>query len=224
MSEKVRAVIKPYVFFPVAVWIVVNTVTYYLSRKIVSLLGIPYHSVETVLDSKIPFFAPFIVIYILAYVQWAATFLYIITRSKDAAYRFIAAETAAKLISFLIFIVFPTVMERPEISGGGFFEWLTSVIYSADRPDNLFPSIHCLESWFCFRALKKYTDTRPRFVAAEGVFTFLVFLSVVFVKQHMFLDIIGGIAVAEIGLFISEKFRFYRLVYKSEPPFLKNRD
>ena len=35
------------------------------------------------------------------------------------------------------------------------------------------------------------------------IIAMLVFLSVLFTKQHYFIDIIGGIAVVEIGIFIS---------------------
>ena len=37
------------------------------------------------------------------------------------------------------------------------------------------------------------------------IFSILVFMSVVFVKQHVFIDIFGGILVAELGIYLSRK-------------------
>lgn len=42
------------------------------------------------------------------------------------------------------------------------------------------------------------------------VLAILICMSTVFVKQHVFVDIIGGIVVAEIGLFLSKKFSLGR--------------
>ena len=42
------------------------------------------------------------------------------------------------------------------------------------------------------------------------VLAILICMSTVFVKQHVFVDIIGGIVVAEIGLFLSKKFNLGR--------------
>ena len=46
------------------------------------------------------------------------------------------------------------------------------------------------------------------------VFAILVFLSVLFTKQHYFIDIIGGIAVVEIGIFISVRLKLYEKVLR----------
>lgn len=43
------------------------------------------------------------------------------------------------------------------------------------------------------------------------VLAILICMSTVFVKQHVFVDIIGGIVVAEIGLFLSKKFNLGRV-------------
>ena len=42
------------------------------------------------------------------------------------------------------------------------------------------------------------------------ILSILICMSTVFVKQHVFVDIIGGIVVAEIGLFLSKKFNLGR--------------
>jgi hypothetical protein len=67
----------------------------------------------------------------------------------------------------------------------------------------------------------KFTKA-PKFLQGLNILmTILVFMSVVLVKQHVFIDIFGGIAVAEIGLFISEKLKLKRIFEKFEPKFVK---
>ena len=44
----------------------------------------------------------------------------------------------------------------------------------------------------------------------------LIFVSVLLTKQHLFVDIFAGIAVVEIGLFVSRKFKVYRIYYLIE--------
>lgn len=41
----------------------------------------------------------------------------------------------------------------------------------------------------------------------------LVFASTLMVKQHVFLDVIAGVIVVEIGLFLSRKFDLARVYY-----------
>ncbi len=100
------------------------------------------------------------------------------------------------------------MMIRPEIVDGNVFDWMTSVIYQIDQPNNLFPSIHCLESWIIARAAFKQKKTSKAYAYVMLILTILVFASTVLVKQHVFVDIIGGIAVVEIGLFLSRKIGF----------------
>jgi membrane-associated phospholipid phosphatase len=44
----------------------------------------------------------------------------------------------------------------------------------------------------------------------------LVFASTLLVKQHLFVDVFGGIAVVEIGLFLSGKFNLSKVFYSLE--------
>ena len=101
----------------------------------------------------------------------------------------------------------PTTMERAVIEGNDVFSGMVALIYSIDAPVNLFPSIHCLESWFCFRGSLNRRYFSRTWTIAMGVMTVLVFLSTVLIKQHLVVDMIGAVAVAEIGLFVSGKFR-----------------
>jgi membrane-associated phospholipid phosphatase len=76
-------------------------------------------------------------------------------------------------------------------------------LYSIDAADNLFPSIHCLESWVCFRGIMLVKDKSKIYTPIVLIFTLLVFASTVCLKQHVVADIVGGVLVSEIGFAVA---------------------
>lgn len=126
-------------------------------------------------------------------------------------YRLIAGEQIAKLLCLVIFLVMPTCMERPEVSGTDIFSQLTRFIYWADTPDNLFPSIHCLENWVLFRGALRCRKVGKRYKAGYFLFTLMVFASTLLVKQHLIADVFGGIIVGELGLWLADRLRAWRV-------------
>ena len=170
--------------------------------------------VATVIDDKIPFVPEFIYIYFLAYIQWAVCMIGVMMVNENVGRRYCNAIAIANIISGIFFLVMPTVAYiRPEeFSGGGAFtEFLGNFIYAADNPpQNAFPSIHCLHSWGCMRMLLAVKGAPKSLKAANATLSFLVFASVVFVKQHFFIDIPAGILVFEAGLFITRFAGFYK--------------
>ena len=102
-------------------------------------------------------------------------------------------------------------MYRPVIENNNFFDFITLLIYRIDSPDNLFPSIHCLESYICLRSTF-YIKKMPKiYKALMIIMTLLVFASTVTVKQHVVADICGAIIVGEFGIFVSKKFIWKKL-------------
>lgn len=197
---------------PLTTVVIFNFVTYYLTKVIAA--DFTHYNLGIVIDSYIPFRPIFIIIYVGAYIQWIHGYIYHCKQSEDICYQITVSDLIAKAICFLIFIILPTTITRPEITGTGIFDKCVDFIYSADIPVNLFPSIHCLESWMCFRgALKMRTSKNKNYrfkdaicdpyIVFQFVFTLLVFASTVFIKQHFFIDIIGGVAMVEIGWLIT---------------------
>lgn len=202
-KKKVSGILPSYSYIPLAACVVINIIAFYATRLITG--GFTHYDLSLPIDGKIPFVPPFIVIYVLAFVQWLLGFILIARDSRSLCYGVISGEIIAKLISTVIFIALPTAMVRPTVAPRDIFSRLTGFIYTLDTPDNLFPSLHCLESWICFRASMKMKKTGKLYMYSSLVFTLLVFASTVLIKQHLVADIVGGVAVAELGLFISEK-------------------
>lgn len=112
----------------------------------------------------------------------------------------------AKTICLICFVVFPTTLVWPVIDAdGSFWEQLVALLYRIDSPDNLFPSIHCLESWICFRSARKMKKAPPRYRNVAAVATIMIFASTQLLKQHVLLDAAGAIAAGEMGLLLAHK-------------------
>ena len=86
--------------------------------------------------------------------------------------------------------------------------YIVRFIYSVDAPVNLFPSIHCLESWCCIRAAYKMnfkTEKRTNYYRVATILMSLgIFASTLFIKQHVIADVFGGIAAFEIGMILAK--------------------
>lgn len=210
--NKLKKLLPLYAVIPICLLIIFNIIAFSFTKLITD--GGFHYDVSLPIDFKIPFVPAFIVIYIGSFVQWIWGFRLIAVQSKDFCFRIISYEIVAKLICLAIFLIMPTIMVRPEITGNGVFDWLTKLIYWFDTPTNLCPSLHCLESYVIFRASFSIKKHRTALVIFNGVFALLVFASVLFVKQHLFVDIPAAIIVSELGFFIGKKVKSHRVFEK----------
>lgn len=204
MQKLVHKILPDYAVRPLILAVAANFLIYFGASQLRGYLT--FHSLSLGIDSQIPFFAPFILFYILAYVQWIANYLLIAREGKSFCFHFIYGDIISKLICLLFFLFFPTTLVRPEVTGNGFCEQLVRLIYELDAPVNLFPSIHCLESWCCIHAALRMKKTPRWYLPVTIVMSFCVFASTLLVKQHVFVDIFGGIIVFEIGYLIAGMF------------------
>ena len=209
MRKKLANVIPKYSILPLAAVLIANILAYYVTRLFTG--GLTHVDMTTAVDRAIPFVPAFSAIYVLAYLQWIVGFILIAREEKEFSFRVLSGEIIAKLICAVLFLVIPTTMVRADITGNGFFSETVRLLYRIDTPDNLFPSLHCLESWLCFRAAMKMKKTGRAYTYCSLVFTLLVFASTVFIKQHVVVDIIAGVLVCEIGQLVAEKANTGRL-------------
>lgn len=155
----------------------------------------------TAFDRMIPFDPRWVLIYVACFAYWAVN--YVLMARQDNWYPIMTGEVLAKLLCGVFFLLIPTTNIRPEITGTGFTDWLMGLIYRMDPPLDLFPSIHCMESWICFRGILGQENIPKWYRAFSGVFTLLVCLSTLFTRQHMIADVIGGVLLGEICLDVS---------------------
>lgn len=212
--NKSYKILPGYSVIPIVASLALNVLVYFGSRIITT--GMYHYDLSISIDDYIPFISEWMIIYVLAYVAWVVGFIVIGRESREVCYEVMAAEQVAKLLCLACFLIIPSTILRPEITGTGFCEWLSRLIYDMDNPDNLFPSIHCLESWICFRGAMKCKKVVNSYKVVMFIAALLVFVSTLLVKQHVFVDVLGGIAVVEIGLFVSRKLKLSRIYHGLE--------
>ena len=205
-----RRIVPKYGYIPVIICLVWNILVYNISRIFTDRLS--HYDFSTKFDDIIPFVPSFIVIYILSYLLWVIGFFVFIKESRSLCNEIFAAELIAKTVCFLFFIIVPTEMKRADVGqADGLFNWLINLTYFSDEPNNLFPSIHCMESWLCFRGAMRCKKTNSAYTFVWFILAVLICVSTVFVKQHVFVDIFAGILTAELGLFLSKRFGVGRI-------------
>lgn len=185
-----------------------NGLAYYGTRLWTQ--GRHHYDLTNPLEDRIPVIPSAILIYWGCYGYWAVNYLLGCRQEKEEAYRFLSADCLAKLICLLVFLIFPTANDRPDIVGQGIFCRLMRLLYAVDAADNLFPSIHCLTSWFCYIAVRKNPEASVSYRVFSLAFTLLVCASTLVTKQHVLADVAGGILLAEGSYRLVEKTGFCR--------------
>lgn len=180
-----------------------NALAYYGTRFFTSER---YHyNLSNPLEDRIPLIPWTVAVYFGCYVFWIVNYILGCRQKEETAFRFLGADLVAKLVCLVIFLVFPTTNVRPLIEGDSFWETVMELLYRADAADNLFPSIHCLTSWFCFIAVRENKRIPGWYKAASVLFALSVCVSTLTTKQHVLIDGIAGIALAEASyLFVAK--------------------
>ena len=209
--QKIYKILPQYALVPIIGCLFMNLVTYFGTRIITT--NMYHHDLSIGIDDMIPFTPFMVTFYILAYVTWVVGFIVIGRESRQVCYEVCIAEQIAKFMCLIAFIAIPSTIVRPDITGNGIFEWLTGLIYKMDSPDNLLPSIHCLENWICFRGAMRCKKVGIGYRVVMLISAILVFASTLMVKQHVFLDVVAGIIVVEIGLFAAKRFDLGRIYF-----------
>lgn len=206
-----KKLVPSYSWFPILGTVILNMITYYGTRLVPNR---QYVNISLSIDEMIPLVPGMIFIYVFAFATWFLGLWLVAHDREERCCRLFAAEQIAKFICLLFFVFLPTNMVRPTVEVKDFSTGLMNLIYTIDSPDNLFPSLHCLENWILFRAIRS-NEKMPGWVKAfYGVYAVLVFVSVVTVKQHLVLDIVGAVTVVEFSLFLSAKLHVGELYRK----------
>jgi membrane-associated phospholipid phosphatase len=169
-----------------------------------------FHNLTSYYDVKIPVIPIFVLIYFGSYLFWIVNYILISRINKDHCYHFLMADLLGKLICGIIYIKFPTTNIRPHIITSGIFVDMLKFLYNTDAANNLFPSIHCLVSWYCFAGLRN-CKTIPRWYRYFSLFmAIMICISTLTTKQHVIIDVLGGVMLAELTWQLSLRLQLYK--------------
>lgn len=132
----------------------------------------------------------------------------LIVRQEEHIRRTVRAYLMIWLVSYAIFLVYPTMAPRPAAASlpEGFAVWSLLGLYGADPPYNCFPSLHVAHS---FVSALTCTRVHRGLGIIAIVMAAVVALSTLFTKQHYVADLVAGIGLALVAyaLFLRDAFR-----------------
>lgn len=177
--------------------------------------NITFHDVYISIDAMIPFVSWFILPYVYWFAFVAGTVGYLFFTNKEEFYKCVAFLFIGMTICLIAFTVYPTSFNhRPDvIEGNALNQALVNFIYTADKSQNVCPSIHVFNSIGCAIALIRH----PHFKNSKGMKVFaivsavMITLSTMFIKQHSIIDAIAAGILAIILYFI-----VYKIDYKKK--------
>ena len=154
-------------------------------------------NLELWLDPLVPFLPWTVSIYLGCFLFWAVCYVWMAKEDTAIACRFYLADFLAKGVCLIFFLLLPTTNLRPPVPGTGLWDHLMRFVYQVDAPTNLFPSIHCLVSWLCFIGVRRLPGAPRWSVWFTGLMASAICLSTLTTRQHVIVDVLGGILLAE---------------------------
>ena len=169
-----------------------------------------YWATQIPLDNLIPFCEWFAIPYCLWYPLLVGLGLYLFFRDSKSFRRYMLFLAATFLSSELIWFLIPNGqnLRPPVLRDDNFLCRLMAALYSIDTHTNVFPSVHVVGSVGAALAAWDSLLLRQRkwLCIFITVLAALICLSVVFVKQHGILDLLGGLVLSLIAaIFIYQK-------------------
>jgi membrane-associated phospholipid phosphatase len=133
------------------------------------------------------------------YISYPLLFLFVYVHEKDrgALSRYLYAALAINLVSELIFICWPTAVDRTLFPLPQHFESLSlnlmKQVRSVDEAGNCFPSLHVSTS--LLSAFMVWGRSKARFCLVL-FWALAISISTMTTKQHYFVDVLSGAALA----------------------------
>ncbi|MCI9092795.1 MAG: phosphatase PAP2 family protein [Coprobacillus sp.] len=160
--------------------------------------NIVFHDIYTFIDQSIPFIAWFVLPYVYWYLFVAGTIAYLFFTNKSDFYKCVAFLFIGMTICLIAFTIYPTSFNhRPlTLEGNSFCRFLVNFIYTADKSQNVCPSIHVFNSIGCAIALLKCEKLSHHngIKLLAIISAILITLSTMFIKQHSIIDaVMAGI-------------------------------
>ena len=213
-----------YAFITLILTIISNQVVYQGAHYISLALMRPW-DITLPIDYTLPFVPWTLVIYLGSYVIWAVSYIVIALQDdRSQSELFFSAVLLSKLFCLAVFLLVPTTSDiRPVISGSSFFEKVAKTLYSVDfpvDPTNYFPSMHCLASWLCFIGVRGKKQFPIWWQALSFILAVAVFVSTITTRQHVILDVFGGIVFGELSYAMANSYKIIPRTYTKISSFI----
>ena len=170
-----------------------------------------YHLIHLKPDDLIPFCEIFVIPYLLWFAYVAAAVLYFFFKDRDDYFRICTFLFTGMTVFLIVSTLWPNghnlrpiIMPRDNV-----FTKLVSMLYRADTPTNIWPSIHVYNSLGCHFAVMKSARLEKHKGIRTGslILCVSIILSTMFIKQHSVFDVTTAFIMAAV---------MYGIVYHSD--------
>ena len=172
-------------FKSITIVLITQAIIYFLIKLIIS----NYITINSVLT--IPLIKWFVYFYDSWYpfIFFASFIIY--KHNKENYYKLIFTLIIASLLAHITFIVFPTMVERPDINISSFTDLILYITYKSDTPAvNCLPSVHCLYCFIIIFYILIIKSINLKYKVPIILYLILIILSTLFIQQHIVEDVI----------------------------------
>lgn len=170
-----------------------------------------YQVIHVTVDDYIPFCEIFVVPYLLWFAYLSLVVLFLFFRNKQEYYRSCAFLFTGMTIFLIISTLWPNGhhLRLAEMPRDNLFTQAVSMLWRADTPTNLWPSIHVYNSMGAHFAVIRSAELEHRkgLRIASGILAVSIILSTMLIKQHSVFDVVTGLALGTV---------MYTFVYRRE--------
>ncbi len=160
----------------------------------------PLLVIDNAMEQSIPFIPWTIWIYFSFFLFIGST----VFRVEDKLFwQFIASASLAATIAWSIVLLLPITFVRPDpaLIDSDLYRRIYTFVHEADPSHITFPSLHVAVTWICNFLLWNRSGRGIRFALGVGIS-----LSTLFTKQHLVLDVIGGVLLAWFCVWVTGKY------------------
>ena len=207
LKKYVDPKIRLYSIIPLLTVFLFNDLVYWGTMTVTS--GHYHYDFTTELDRMVPIQPWTILIYFGCYLFWGVNYIMMGHLGKEQFYKFITADMISRVICGVFFLLLPTTNIRPELPADSIFNPAMRWLWDTDEAANLFPSIHCLVSWFCYIGIRGKEKIPRWYRVFSCVMALAVFVSTQTTKQHYLVDVIAAVVIAEGCYWIAGHTRIY---------------
>ncbi len=166
-----------------------QSICFLLSKLIQGSPNLIGNKIDTLIPFNIWFIIPYCIWYILIFV---VPYL-IYKKNKDSFVKYIYSYIFVTIIANIIFIVFPTTVLRPDVEATNILTFMAKAVFTIDTPIcNCFPSLHCAVSMLFITFVFENKNFSNISKALITFISILIMIATLFVKQHVFVDLISG--------------------------------
>ncbi len=200
----------------IMLYLPIHFIWYFINEQIITT---DYYSISCTFDHLIPFCEWFVFPYFSWFLYMVITGFYFLFNDDEAFERYLLSMFMGFFISTTICSVFPNGQDlRPTEYNANFAAQIMKWTQQFDTNTNVFPSMHVVGAvcaWFAIVKSKKL-KSKLWLQVFNWLLCAAIILATVFLKQHSVLDVLAGMAVSAITIFVAYKGYASKLLTKFE--------